>query len=109
MYSDLDVSYGDLGDGSVGTVHGRWYKSGHIVIYWGYILSLTESNSKWYNLAKLPYPTFYNIACRPLIGETGTAAIVRDGNITGDYVTSWLGAEDVGKYIYFSGAYLTTK
>lgn len=109
LKSDIDIAYGELSDGEVGTVHGYYFKSGHTVIFSGYINSLTESNSKWYNLAKLPFEPYRNTGCRPLIGGTGTAAIVRDGNITGTYVTAWLGEEDVGKYIWFSGTYFTTQ
>ena len=108
LYSDFNCSTGTLSDGDIGTVHGSWFKYGRIVIYEGYIKSMSVPESKWYNMAKLPsnLATQWNAPFRPLVGGTGSEAVVRDAQLTDNSITAWLSTADNGKYIWFDGVYL---
>ena len=69
-------------------------------------MSIPES--KWYTMANLPsdLAAKWNAPFRPLVGGTGSEAVVRDANVTGHAITAWLSTVDNGKYIWFDGVYL---
>lgn len=106
LVSNADISYGNLGTGDFGAVEGRWQKFGQIVTFAGLIRSISGASGNWGTLATTPYTALSSIWFRPLLNTTGNEPVVRDGNINGSNIESWLNSEDNGKYIFFSGTYV---
>ena len=106
LLTNADISYGNLGAGNFGAVEGRWQKFGQIVTFAGLIRSISGASGNWGTLATTPYTALSSIWFRPLLNTTGNEPVVRDGNINGSNIESWLNSEDNGKYIFFSGTYV---